>query len=54
MRVVCPCEFRGVHSGAAVVVCPPGLSDAELRMIGRRCVGVMMAAAPPALAPPRP
>jgi hypothetical protein len=40
MHVVRPCEFRGVHAGVAVVVCPPGLSDAELRMIGRRtCFG---------------
>jgi hypothetical protein len=40
MHVVRLCEFRGVHSGVAVVVCPPGLSDAELRMIGRRaCFG---------------
>jgi hypothetical protein len=35
-----PLRVCGVHSGVAVVVCPPGLSDAELRMIGRRaCFG---------------
>jgi hypothetical protein len=40
MHVVRPCEFRGVHAGVAVVVCHPGLSDAELRMIGRQaCFG---------------
>src|SRR5215207_7926630 len=40
MHVVHPCEFRGVQSGVAVVVCPSGLSDAELRMLGRRaCFG---------------
>jgi hypothetical protein len=40
MQIVDPCEFRGVHDGVAVVVCPPGLSDAELRKIGRQaCFG---------------
>ena len=40
MHVLQPCEFRGAHEGVAVVVCPPQLSDAELRMIGRRaCFG---------------
>ncbi len=40
MHIVQPCEFRGVHAGVAVIVCPPKLSDAELRMIGRQaCVG---------------
>jgi hypothetical protein len=40
MHVPQACEFRGAHGGMAVVVCPPGLGDAELRMIGRRaCFG---------------
>ena len=40
MPFVRPCEFRGVHAGVAVIVCPPKLSDAELRMIGRQaCLG---------------
>ena len=29
------CEFRGRLAGAAVVVCPPGLPDAALRLAGR-------------------
>ena len=40
MHVPQACEFRGAHGGMAVVVCPPGLGDAELRMVGRRaCFG---------------
>jgi hypothetical protein len=40
MPFVRPCEFRGVHAGVAVIVCPRKLSDAELRMIGRQaCLG---------------
>jgi hypothetical protein len=27
------CEFRGRRAGAAVVVCPPGLADDELRLL---------------------
>src|SRR5689334_3765144 len=35
MSVVARCEFRGRAAGAAVVVCPPGLSDGALRRAGR-------------------
>ena len=35
MGIIDRCEFRGRDAGAAVVVCPPGLSDDDLRLIGR-------------------
>lgn len=35
MGIIDRCEFRGREAGAAVVVCPPGLSDEDLRLIGR-------------------
>ncbi|MFO1074450.1 MAG: hypothetical protein U1E17_17550 [Geminicoccaceae bacterium] len=35
MGIIDRCEFRGRDAGAAVVVCPRGLSDDELRLIGR-------------------
>jgi hypothetical protein len=35
MRAVDGCEFRGRRDGAAIVVCPPGLSDDTLRRAGR-------------------
>jgi hypothetical protein len=40
MSILNRCEFRGKLDGVAVVVCPPGLSDEQLRLIGRRaCFG---------------
>jgi hypothetical protein len=35
MDLIDRCEFRGRLAGAAVVVCPPGLADDALRLIGR-------------------
>ena len=35
MRAIDGCEFRGRRDGAAIVVCPPGLSDDTLRRAGR-------------------
>jgi hypothetical protein len=59
MRVVSGCEFRGPRAGAAVVVCPPELSDEMLRRAGRvACRGERPCTAwfwdDPALAPDAP
>jgi hypothetical protein len=35
MGILERCEFRGRLAGHAVVVCPPGLADDALRLIGR-------------------
>jgi hypothetical protein len=59
MGVIGRCEFRGRGAGAAVVVCPPGLSDEALRRAGRvACQGERPCTAwfwdDPALAPEAP
>src|SRR4051794_41646211 len=59
MRGIDLCEFRGRRDGAAVVVCPPGLSDDVLRRAGRvACQGERPCTAwfwdDPALAPEAP
>ena len=59
MRAIDGCEFRGRRDGVAVVVCPPGLGDQELRRAGRvACRGEPSCTAwfwgDPALAPELP
>jgi hypothetical protein len=59
MDLIDRCEFRGRLAGAAVVVCPPGLADDALRLIGRTaCQGAERCTAwfwdDPTLAPETP
>ena len=59
MGIIDRCEFRSRSGGVAVVVCPPGLADHALRLIGRTaCQGEQHGTAwlwdDPALAPELP